>query len=349
VEQLELLGVALGLATLAGVNLYLTVFVTGLAVNQHWITLSEQYASLDVLAHPVIITIAGILYFIEFFADKVPWIDSAWDSVHTVIRPIGGALLGVQVLGQSNPTLDVIIMLLAGSTSLIAHTSKASTRLVANTSPEPFSNIGLSLVEDVAVFGGLALIAYNPLIALGVFTLLLGLAIYFAPKILRAMKAKLWLVFRKLKAPADTGVPATLPLTVPANLADVFSRHNVLTETIAWAVPCISGRARRIPGNLFGALVATNEEPRKLTFVARKGRRGISETIELDGCTVMREPKFLSENLLILPIGGKGPKYLFVFPRSSGAAVQEIVEYLRPRLAPPEPTPVVEPEPALHA
>ena len=349
-EQLELLGVALGLATLAGVNLYLTVFVTGLAVNQHWITLSQQYEPLQVLAHPAIITIAGILYFVEFLADKVPWIDSAWDSVHTVIRPIGGALLGVQVLGQSSPTLDVIIMLLAGGTSLIAHTSKASTRLVANTSPEPFSNIGLSLIEDVAVFGGLALIAYNPIIALCVFGALLALAIYFAPKIVRAMKAKLWLIFRKLKAPADYGVPATLPMSVPANLAEVFSRHNVLTETIAWSVPCISGRGRRIPANLFGALVATNEEPRKLTFVARKRGRGISETIDLDGCTVMRDPKFLSENLVILPVGGKGPKYLFIFPRSSGAAVEEIVEYLRARLAPAltADLPVPEPETAMH-
>jgi hypothetical protein len=303
-----------------------------------------------VLAHPAIITIAGILYFVEFLADKVPWIDSAWDSVHTVIRPIGGALLGVQVLGTSNPTFDVIVMLLAGGTSLVAHTSKASTRLVANTSPEPFSNIALSLVEDVAVFGGLALIAYNPIVALCVFAALLGLAIYFVPKMLRAMKAKLWLVFRKLKAPADTGVSATLPTTVPANLADIFSRHNVLTETIAWAVPCISGRGHRIPANLFGALVATNEEPRKLTFVARKRGRAISETIDLDGCTVIREPKFLSENLVILPIGEKGPKYLFIFPRSSGGAVEEIIEYLRPRLAPaPLTSPVAEPEPALHA
>ena len=343
-----MLGVALGLATLAGVNLYLTVFVTGLAVNQNWITLSQQYEPLQVLAHPAIIIIAGILYFVEFFADKIPWIDSAWDSVHTVIRPIGGALLGVQVLGQSNPTFDVIIMLLAGGTSLIAHTTKASSRLVANTSPEPFSNIALSLVEDVAVFGGLALIAYNPIIALCVFAVLLALAIYFAPKILRAMKAKIWLVFRKLKAPADSRAPASLPLSVPANLVEVFSRHNVLTETIAWAVPCISGRGRRIPANLFGALVATNEEPRKLVFVARKGSRGISETIDLDGCMVAREPKFLCENLLILPIGGKGPKYLFVFPRSESTAVEEIVEYLRPRLteaAAPAPTPPSEPEP----
>ncbi|MDQ6860449.1 MAG: DUF4126 domain-containing protein, partial [Verrucomicrobiota bacterium] len=83
-EQLNLLGVALGLAALAGINLYLTVFVTGLAVNQHWIALAPQYQSLDVLANPIIITVAGALYLLEFFADKIPWVDSAWDAVHTI-------------------------------------------------------------------------------------------------------------------------------------------------------------------------------------------------------------------------------------------------------------------------
>jgi hypothetical protein len=352
VEQLNLLGVALGLAALAGINLYLTVFVTGLAVNQHWITLSPQYQSLEVLAHPAIITIAGILYFLEFFADKIPWIDSAWDAVHTVIRPIGGALLAIQVLGHRSPVFDVMVLLLAGGTSLIAHTTKASTRLVANTSPEPFSNIGLSLVEDAAVFGGLALIHYNPLMALVVFLLALAAFLYFAPKILRAMKAKIWLIFKKLNGPADSSSSASLPITLPAKFADTFSRQNVLSETIAWAVPCLSGRGRRIPANLFGALVATNEEPRKLVFVARKGGRAFSQTIELDGMTVARDPKFLSENLVIFPAAGKGPKYLFVFPRSSAGLIEEISEYLRGRLSAPAAVPVpieLEPEPALHA
>lgn len=347
-EQINLLGVALGLATLAGINLYLTVFVTGLAVQQHWITLGSQYQSLEVLGHPVIVTIAGVLYFLEFFADKIPWVDSAWDAVHTVIRPIGGAFLAIQVLGHSNPTFDVVVVLLAGTTSLMAHTAKASSRLVANTSPEPFSNIGLSLVEDAAVFGGLALIHWNPLVALGVFAVALAVFIYFAPKILRAMKAKIWLVFKKLNGPADSGLPATLPITLPSNLSPIFSHQNVLSETIAWAVPCLSGRGRRIPANLFGALVATNEEPRKIVFVARKGR-GLAQTIDLEGMTVSREPKFLCENLVIFPAGEKGPKYLFIFPRSNGAMVEEVVEYLRARLAAPaEPVPEATPEPALH-
>ena len=95
---------------------------------------------------------------LEFFADKIPWVDSIWDAVHTVIRPIGGALLAIQVLGHPSPALTVIVALLAGGTSLIAHTAKAATRLASNTSPEPLTNIGLSLGEDAAVLGGLTLV-----------------------------------------------------------------------------------------------------------------------------------------------------------------------------------------------
>src|SRR5205809_8064775 len=153
VDRLNLLSVALGLACLAGLNLYLTVFATGLAIHFHWIVLAPQYQSLAILGQPIVITISGVLFLLEFFADKIPWIDSIWDAVHTIIRPIGGALLAIQVLGHSSPALTVIVALLAGGTSLIAHTAKAATRLASNTSPEPFSNIGLSLGEDAAVLG----------------------------------------------------------------------------------------------------------------------------------------------------------------------------------------------------
>jgi len=332
-ERLNLLGVALGLACLAGINLYLTVFVTGLAINQHWIVLSPPYQSLQVLGNPVIITIAGILYFLEFFADKIPWLDSAWDTVHTVIRPIGGALLAIQVLGHTTPTFEVITALLAGTTSLLTHTAKATSRLVANASPEPFSNIALSLIEDAGVVAGLALIHYNPALAFGIFALLLAAIVYFVPKILRVLKAKGWLVLKKLNGPAASDVAVTLPTALPARLAPVFSRQNLLSETIAWAVPCISGRGRRIPPNLFGALIATNEERRKIVFVARKGGRAFCRAIDLEGSLVAREPKFLSENLIIFPAAGKGPKYMFVFPRSSAAIVERIAEYLKYHLS----------------
>ncbi|PYL66771.1 MAG: hypothetical protein DMF28_10640 [Verrucomicrobia bacterium] len=310
-EKLNLLAVALGLACLAGINLYLTVFVTGLAIHFHWITLAPQYQSLEVLGNTWIITVAGLLYFLEFFADKIPWVDSIWDAVHTVIRPIGGALLAIQVLGHPSPAFTVVVALLAGGTSLIAHTAKAATRLASNTSPEPFSNIGLSLGEDAAVLGGLALVHFNPLLALIIFLISIAAFFYFAPKILRAM------------------------ITLPARLATVFGHENVLGETIAWAVPCISGRGGRIPANLFGALAATNEEPRRLIFVARKGRGPYTRTIDLQGTVVNHEPNFLSENLVIAPLAGKGPKYSFIFPRSAAALVEQIVRDLRERLREP--------------
>ena len=325
--KLDLLSVALGLAALAGVNLYLTVFATGLTIHFHWITLAPQYQSLEILGHPLVITISGILYLLEFFADKVPWLDSAWDAVHTVIRPIGGALLAIQVLGHSSPAFTVIVALLAGSTSLVAHTAKAATRLASNTSPEPFSNIGLSLGEDAAVLAGLALVHFNPVLALSIFVIGIAAFFYFAPKILRAMKAKIWLAWKKINLPAYSERKARLPVMLPGKLASVFARENVLGETIAWTAPCISSRGKRIPANLFGALVATNEEPEKLVFVSRKFAR----RIDLEGAVISHEPRFLSENLLISSAAGKGPNYSFIFARSDAALVEQVVQYLRER------------------
>lgn len=348
-ERFNLLSVALGLACLAGINLYLTVFVTGLAINQHWIVLSPNYHSLEVLGHPWILTLAGIFYFLEFFADKIPWVDSAWDAVHTFIRPIGGALLAIQVLGHSTPTFDVLLVLLAGGTSLVTHTAKASSRLIANSSPEPFSNIGLSVAEDIAVFGGLVLIHYNPILALSIFALAIFSFLYFAPKILRSMKAKIWLALSKLNGPADLRRPSTLPIALPARLAPIFSRQNVLGETIAWAVPCISGRGRRIPPNLFGALVATNEEPHRIVFVAKKSGRGFCQTIDLQGLTIAHEPQFLSENLVLFPAAGRGARHSFLFARSRGILVEQIAEYLRHHLSsPPSAVETLAPEPVGH-
>src|SRR5216117_183250 len=232
-EQLNLLAVALGLATLAGINLYLTVFATGLAIHFHWITLSPQYQSLEVLGNPWIIAIAGVLYFLEFFADKIPWVDSIWDAFHTIIRPIGGVLLAIQVLGHPSPAFTVIVALLAGGTSLVAHTAKAATRLASNASPDPFSNIGLSLREDAAVLAGLALVHFNPVLALIIFVIGIAAFFYFAPKILRAIKAKIWLAWKKINLPAYSERNAGLPVTLPARLASVFAHENVLAETVS--------------------------------------------------------------------------------------------------------------------
>jgi hypothetical protein len=333
VDQLKLLGVALGLACLAGLNLYLTVFVTGLAIHLHWIVLAPEYQSLALLANPIILWISGTLYLVEFFADKIPWVDSAWDTVHTIIRPIGGALLAIRVLGQTTPVFDLAIALAAGGASLVTHSAKASTRLVANASPEPFSNVGLSLLEDLAVIGGLALIHYNPALALGIFVLLLSIILYFAPKIFRAVRVKLWLIWKKLNGPADAEAAGELPGKLPSPYASAFARENLLGETVAWAVPCISKRVRGIPANASGLLVATNEDPAKLLFLARRGWRAKAQSIPISGCVATREPKFLSENLVLSSEDGKGSNAVFFFERGRGERVQQSVDFLNNRRA----------------
>lgn len=348
-DVLQTLAVALGLATLAGLNLYLTVFVTGLAIQQQWIVLLPKYAQLEVLGEPVVVAIAGALYFIEFFADKVPWVDTLWDSVHTVIRPIGGALLAIRVLGPATPAFDVVVALLAGSVTLIAHGAKSGTRLVANSSPEPFSNIALSVTEDVAVLGGLALIQWNPLVALAVFTSFLGSVVFFAPKLFRGVRLIAWLAWHKLKAPASEKEIFELPKELSANHDILFSRLNLLGEKIVWAVPCVSGGA--LPPNHFGVLIATVEEPRKVYFVAKRRIGKIAVSLDLDGYKVANEPKFLSHNLVLYGVG-KQPRYVFVFARPQQALARALAASISERLAQPSvasastlPAPIVEPEP----
>src|SRR6476659_2699642 len=163
VDRLNLLSVALGLACLAGLNLYLTVFATGLAIHFHWIVLAPQYQSLAILGQPIVVIISGILFLLEFFADKIPWVDSVWDAVHTVIRPLGGAFLAVRALGATNPVFEVTVALLGGAMSFASHSLKASTRLVVNSSPEPFSNIAVSTGENILVIGAVALLWHYPI------------------------------------------------------------------------------------------------------------------------------------------------------------------------------------------
>ena len=171
VNLIDQLGVALGLATLAGLNLYLTVLVAGLAVRFHWVELSGAYENLAVLGNPWVIGIAGGMFLIEFVADKVPWVDSVWDVVHTLVRPAGGILLALAALGQMDPAVLTVGALLAGGASLATHGTKAGIRAFLNLSPEPVSNSVASVTEDGLVLGGLGLIGLFPTIAFVVFVI----------------------------------------------------------------------------------------------------------------------------------------------------------------------------------
>lgn len=187
-DILEQLSVALGFATLAGLNLYLTVFLTGLAIRLDWVVLSEKFENLSVLGSDAVLLASGLFFALEFFSDKIPWVDSLWDAVHTLIRPVGGGLLAIAALGTTDPAFEVIIGLLAGGTTLVTHSFKAGTRVLANTSPEPVSNMALSTTEDVAVVGGLSLMAVHPVLAALVFVAFLVLAVYVLSKFMTKIK-----------------------------------------------------------------------------------------------------------------------------------------------------------------
>ncbi len=336
-DVLQKLGIALGFATLAGLNLYLTVFATSVAIHFGWIALSPEYQNLAVLGETPIMIVAGILYFVEFFADKVPWVDSAWDTIHTAIRPIGGAFLAVKTLGQADPVFDVIVALIAGGVTLTVHGAKAGTRLVANGSPEPFSNVALSVAEDVGVVGGLGVMDYsyhhNPYLALIVFGLIILTLLYVTPKIFRFTRIRVWLLWKKLASPpADE--KAALPVhELPPDPDVLFSRLNPAAEPISWAAPCLTGSSKGgLPTNFSGWLIATAQSTDKVHFVGRRGWRSLSKTLDLNGCKAAHESHFLSEDLVVYH-PAKATKQVFIFDRSKAMLVHAVTERLREQLA----------------
>lgn len=170
------LGRSLGFSLTSGVNLYATVAMLGLAARFDWVDLPPQY---EVFAADWVIGAALLLYAVEFVADKIPWVDSMWDSVHTFIRPVGGALVAIATLGDASPTMEVLMGLLGGTVAAGSHFTKASTRVAANASPEPFSNWALSFMEDAFVLG-LGLLALAFPVAAFIVTILILLAIVLA-------------------------------------------------------------------------------------------------------------------------------------------------------------------------
>lgn len=184
-ELLATLGRTLGFSLAAGVNLYATVAVMGLAARYGWVQLPEQF---QVFNNPWVIGAAAVLYVIEFVADKIPWVDSMWDSVHTVIRPIGGALIAVAALGESSPAVTGLIALLGGTVAAGSHITKAGTRVAINTSPEPLTNWAASLAEDAFVIGLSLLTLKFPLLALLVSVTILVMIAWLARRLWRWLR-----------------------------------------------------------------------------------------------------------------------------------------------------------------
>lgn len=226
---LATLAIILGIGWASGINLYGAVAVLGIAGATGYVTLP---ADLQVLQEPWVIGVAGLLYIVQFIADKVPGLDSGWDLLHTFIRIPVGAFLASGAVAEVGPVSEALAALLGGSMAALSHLSKASSRLLINTSPEPFSNWTASLVEDLLVFAGLWIMLVHPAIFLALLLVFIALVIWLMPKLWRQLRRAgrrlgAWLGMTAESADAkgegDVG-PASTPPRLPGLPRDGESR-----------------------------------------------------------------------------------------------------------------------------
>ena len=187
-SAVELVALAASVSLLSGWRLYLVTFATGIAMKFGWVALPDQLRALDVLANNWVIGIAGAGALAEFFADKIAWVDSAWDAIHSFVRPIGGALLSLAIIDSADPAWQVASFLLGGGAAFVAHAGKAGARTLVNTSPEPVSNVVVSTAEDVATGGLFALAIAYPVAAAIIAALLVALSILLVVTARRALR-----------------------------------------------------------------------------------------------------------------------------------------------------------------
>lgn len=184
-DPVTIIALTLGVGWASGINLYAAILSLGVMHNMGWIVLPPD---LQIVAAPIVIVAAGVMYVIEFFADKIPGVDSGWDALHTFIRIPAGAVLAAQAVGDVHPALALAAGLVGGSLAATSHFTKASTRVLINTSPEPFSNWTASVLEDVAVIAGLWVALQHPILFLVLLVAFIALVVWLAPKLFRALR-----------------------------------------------------------------------------------------------------------------------------------------------------------------
>ncbi len=210
-QLIATLALTMGTAWAAGINLYATIAVLGVLGVTGNVVLPEQ---LLILQDPLVIGAAALMYLVEFFADKTPGVDTGWDAIHSFIRIPAGVMLAAGAVGEVSPGLVIAAGILGGGISATTHAIKAGSRVLINTSPEPFSNWTASVLEDVAVIGGIWAMLYYPLAFLLFFIAFLLLAIYLLPKIWSGVKTVFQTLvhfFQGKKNQNKTEVPQDLP------------------------------------------------------------------------------------------------------------------------------------------
>ncbi len=323
--ELQLLATAMGLSALAGLNLYLTVFILSLSLNLGWIHLGPGMEHLHVMAHPAILIVSGVMTLVEFIADKWPWFDSLWDAVHTVIRPAGGVILGLAALAPVDPRITVLAGLFCGSITLGSHLAKAGTRLVVNASPEPFSNSIVSVTEDLIVVGGLSLVYLHPFIALGVLLGLFALFLWLAPLLFRHMYHSVRFILLKLRSiGAEEQRISQLPEIISSESRDALESRLDKGEALVWSVPVVIGRVPGLPRNRKGYL-GFIEPSKRLAFIVKTLRPVL---IGSDSLQINSEIRMLYDQLTFSR-GDRQKKYSVRFAKNHRAYFEKIREELR--------------------
>ncbi len=261
-NTLELLGWATGLGFLAGIRLYATVLSLGLAIRFGWIELLPEFEQLRALSDWWVISTAAALFLFEFVADKVPWVDSLWDVVHTFIRPLGAAAVAATALGDANPALQTAGALLAGGAALSSHSTKAATRLAANHSPEPFSNWVLSLLGDALVPLGVWFTLKYPLLVGGFVAVFVLLFLITAPRLYRFLRLQMAVLGGLLRQWLRLGGEVVLPEKYASYLAKEFD-----SGASAEVFRGVAGKGARRLKNSIGYLVLLDRE---VVFVTRR-------------------------------------------------------------------------------
>lgn len=183
---ISIIGLSMGLGWASGVNLYATMLTLGvLGVTGSM----ELPVGLETLENPVVMGAAGLMFAVEFFADKVPGLDSTWDAIHTFVRIPAGAILAASALGDVSGEMTVVAGILGGGLAASSHVVKAGSRVLINASPEPFSNWTASVVEDVSVIGAVWLALYHPVVMLVLLVVFMLLAVWLLPKIWRGIQS----------------------------------------------------------------------------------------------------------------------------------------------------------------
>jgi len=237
------LGTLLGLSFISGVNLYATVAVVGICVKFQLVQgLPPEFQP---LARDPVILVALFLYSLEFLADKVPGLDTLWDSVHTLIRPFGGAMLALMQVGDASPALQVVVFMLGASLASLSHLTKAGTRLIVNTSPEPFSNAVVSIGEDVGAVGLSYLSLSHPRFSFFITVGLVLLIVLLLPVLFRAVKMMVLALADRLKSLAGPGGP--LRPSLPLAFDEIFDRQKEGGESLLWAGKAYAANVPGLP------------------------------------------------------------------------------------------------------